>query len=124
MDEECRHDIVPVNYHWGQCSKCGDDSFPLSVQAAGMAVDDKPEPLTAAQEALWAEQVDAWVGTPASLSSPAGAAIPSLSSGASASPASSCCVCGRRRTIMLAMAAGVGKPAGVICSFCYRGERP
>lgn len=35
-EEDCAHDIVPLpdNPEWGRCTKCGDDTFPLTAHAA------------------------------------------------------------------------------------------
>lgn len=33
--EECEHDVVPFKDGFGRCTRCGDESFPLTQEAAG-----------------------------------------------------------------------------------------
>ena len=39
-DIDCEHDVQPIDEHWGRCTKCGGDGFPLTWEAAGMQEPD------------------------------------------------------------------------------------
>lgn len=32
--DTCAHEVVPIDANWGRCTKCGDNTFPLSDEAA------------------------------------------------------------------------------------------
>lgn len=58
----CTHaNIVPYNEHWAKCMDCGDDTFPISDEAAGLVVDDEPLSPCIDIEAVTVAGIVAWL---------------------------------------------------------------